>query len=291
MENKYRLYHPATRQCCYCDNYFASSKNEFSKHIKKCTSVEGITYNFENNKIISFQDNFKYLGDIPFTVYFDFETTTGDNIFQDPKMFVISYCQIIAFHPALNLEKMIIFRSFQQSAEEIYDLSHFRQEHIPFFDKVTFYQFKDAATAVLAREKSTSLSELFSVELKFTVDTLTNWFQQTIKLKFLELDNIKKQIFVKENPTVPSKTTCCVCGFLLDIEGGCGSEDDKKTWYNFAVEKDHLFIRNVFSKQELADMENISNIKDYHKEFGPFVKIVMLLEKYLNNPRVGKTAF
>ena len=58
----------------------------------------------------------------------------------------------------------------------MYDLSHFRHEHIPYFDNITFNQLKDAATAVLAREKSTSLSELFSVELKFTIDTLNCWF-------------------------------------------------------------------------------------------------------------------
>ena len=79
---------------------------------------------------ISFQDNFGHPRDIPFTVYFDFETTVGDNIFQGPKMFVISYFQIYAIHPALYLDKIVIFRSFQHSAEEIYDLNHFRQEHI-----------------------------------------------------------------------------------------------------------------------------------------------------------------
>ena len=156
---------------------------------------------------------------------------------------------------------------------------------------MTFHQLKDAATAVLAREKFTSLSELFSVELKFTIDTLTNWFKQLIISKFLELDNIKKEIFVKENPISPSKTNRFVCGFLLDIEGSCSNEDDKKTWYDFVVEKEHLFIRNVYSKQELADMENISNIEDFHKEFGRFVKIVMLLEKYLYKPGWEKTAF
>ena len=55
---------------------------------------------------------------------------------------------------------------------------------------------------MLAREKSTSLAELFSVELKFTVDTLNDWFSNTIKPKFLEPNYIKKQIFTKENPIV-----------------------------------------------------------------------------------------
>ena len=44
-------------------------------HIKICAAKEGITYCFDNGNIISFQDNFKYLGDVPFAVYFDFEIT------------------------------------------------------------------------------------------------------------------------------------------------------------------------------------------------------------------------
>ena len=92
------------------------------KHNEVCAAKEGIIYIFDNRKIISFQDNFKFLGDVSFTIYFDFETTTSDVVFLDPKMFVVRYCQIYLFHPSLNLDK-IIFRSFQQSPEEIYDLS------------------------------------------------------------------------------------------------------------------------------------------------------------------------
>ena len=103
------------------------------KNIQFCTVKEGITYCFNSGEIICFQDSFKYLGDAPFTVYFDFVTTTGDSVFFEPKMFVVSYCQTYSFHPSLNLEKLVIFRSFQRSAEEIYDLSHFRQEHVALF--------------------------------------------------------------------------------------------------------------------------------------------------------------
>lgn len=45
---------------------------------------------------------------------------------------------------------------------------------------------------MLAREKCTSLSELFSVELKFTIDILNDWFSNIIKPKFFELSDIKK---------------------------------------------------------------------------------------------------
>ena len=121
------------RQCYYCENFFAKNDESMKKHMSICAAREGITYSFDNGQIINFQDNLKYLGDVPFTVYFDFETTTGDFSFFDSKMFVVSYCQIYSFHPSLNLNKTVIFRSFQQTVEEIYDLSHFKQEHVSFF--------------------------------------------------------------------------------------------------------------------------------------------------------------
>ena len=62
------------------------------------------------------------------------------------------------------------------------------------------------------QEKSTSLAELFSGELKFTVDTLNDWFSIAIKPKYFELGDIKKQIFMKENPILNSKTVCSICG-------------------------------------------------------------------------------
>ena len=97
-------------------------------------------------------------------------------------MFVVSYCQIYSFHPSLSLEKIVIYQSFQQNSEEIYDLNHFRQEHIAFFDKTTFFQLKDAPTTVLAHEKSTSLAELFSVELR--IYRVGNFFKKKLSLTF-----------------------------------------------------------------------------------------------------------
>ena len=178
------------------------------------------------------------MGDLPFTVYFDFEATTGDSILHDSKMFVISYCQIYSFHPDLKLHKIVIYRSFQQNAKEIYSLDHFSQEQVKFFDPVTFNKMKDATTNVLDRQKSTPLSELFLVELKFTIDTLVKWFGCTFKSKFLELGEIQKQIFTKENPTDFSKTCCFICRFKLSTSAKVGHKkvQNLTTWYHFTVQ-------------------------------------------------------
>ena len=115
-------------------------------------------------------------------------------------MFLISYCQIDAFHPDVNINKIIVFRSFQQTEDGIYCLNQFSEEHVKCFDKVNFKQFKDSATNVLNKTKSTLLSETFSKELKFTIDVLVKWFNDIFKSRFNELDELKKQKFIRENP-------------------------------------------------------------------------------------------
>ena len=85
---------------------------------------------------------------------------------------------IFTFNRALNFDKIVIFRSFQQSKNELYNISHFKNEYVPFFDRVLIGQLKDAASAVASREKSTSLVEMFSIELKFTIDSLKDWFSK-----------------------------------------------------------------------------------------------------------------
>ena len=143
----------------------------------------------------------------------------------------------------------MIFRSFQQNADEIYSLDHFPQEHIKYFDPVTFNQLKDLATNVLVRQKSASLSELFSVELKLTIDTLVRCFNGIFKLKLLELSEIQKQIFVKENPLNWSEMCCCICRFKLSTNTKEGHENakDLTTWFDFTVQQEHLFLRNIYS--------------------------------------------
>ena len=94
------------RQCHYCQNYFAKNYKQMQKHLSICAAKEGITSLFDNAQIIDYQDNYKYIGDLPFAVYFDFETTTENAVFFDWKMFVISYCMTFSFNAELNFDKI-----------------------------------------------------------------------------------------------------------------------------------------------------------------------------------------
>ena len=81
IKGKKKVGHPTVEQCPYCKKFFAKSEENMKNHVRVCAAKECISYCFNNGEIISFQDNFKYLGDVPFPVYFDFETSTGDTAF------------------------------------------------------------------------------------------------------------------------------------------------------------------------------------------------------------------
>ena len=121
-----KIINRTVKQCHYCQNYFAKSLDKMEKHLSICAAKEEVTYSFDNRQIIDYQDIFKYIGDFPFSVYFDFETTIGNAVFFDSKSFLSSYCMIFTFNRALNFDTIVIFKSFQQSINELYNISHFK---------------------------------------------------------------------------------------------------------------------------------------------------------------------
>ena len=86
-------------------------------------------------------------------------------------------------------------------------------------------------------------------------------------------------MFIKENPIVPSKTTCCICGFILGTEA-CG---EHQRWYNFIAEMEYLFLRNIYSEIDLEKMEK-KNICNYYSRLEKFIELITIVEDALENP-------
>ena len=106
---------------------------------------------------------------------------------------------------------------------------------------------KDPATNVLNKTKPTSLSEMFSTELKFTIDVLVKWFNDIFKSRFNELDELKKQKLIKENPIYWSNHKCVICDLKLAVSLSEGYQrTEKTTCYNFTIQKEHFFLRNTY---------------------------------------------
>ena len=71
-------------QCYYCNKFFISGIRQ-KRHLENCSGKPGVVYNFNNQSLISYQDNFHNKGDIPFVLYFDFETTASTDNWLDPE--------------------------------------------------------------------------------------------------------------------------------------------------------------------------------------------------------------
>ena len=75
---------------------------------------------------MTFEGNLKYKGDVPFSVYADFETSalTGDYLSPENKqMFAVSYSLIFAWDPKLSLPRQIVVRGYNHSLDELSDLT------------------------------------------------------------------------------------------------------------------------------------------------------------------------
>ena len=66
------------------------------------------------------------------------------------------------------------------------------------FNLKTLKKLQDAALAVENKKENTSLAEMFSIELKFTVDCIKFWFEKNLKQN--ELDAVKRNQFIENTP-------------------------------------------------------------------------------------------
>ena len=128
---------------------------------------------------------------------------------------------------------------------------------------------------------------MFSTELKFTIDVLVEWLNDVFKSRFNKLDELKIQKFMRESPTDWSNQKCIICDLKLAISLREEQQKTEKltTWYNFTIQKEHLFSRNIYSDNELKKYENISTLEKFYQAFDPFLHVVVLLNKYYNKNR------
>ena len=208
MRNVYRVVSDknnvftTTDQCFGCNKFFIERKS-LERHMIVCGHLPGIVYKFKNQNIQTFFDNMKFMGDIPFSIYFDLETTTGKKIYnfdEDATLYPASYAFLVAFHPSLNIEKIPIVRSFDHTFEQLNDVSYLSDEMLPYIDLITTSQLRDCAAAVFNKKEKYSLIKMFSCELKFVIDLLKKWLVEKYFSRYKELDLFSKQKFKRENP-------------------------------------------------------------------------------------------
>lgn len=65
--------------------------------------------------------------------------------------------------------------------------------------------------------------------------------------RFNELDEINEQRFTRDNPIDWLNQKCEICNFKLAVSLSNRYKKDKlTTWYDFSVQKEHLFLQNIY---------------------------------------------
>ena len=93
-------------------------------------------------------------------------------------MFVVSYVMIVAFQ---RIDRIIIYRSFAHSIEQLSNLDYLSREQIAFIEPYLIDMLKDAACEVLKRKCKSSLGQMFSIESAMVKKTLLKWFNLKFK--------------------------------------------------------------------------------------------------------------
>ena len=107
-------------------------------------------------------------------------------------MFVFSYVIFFAFCPELNIDRVIIERSFGHSEHSLSSLNYLTIDQLQYRGNKTLLQLRDCAFNVAKKKNKLAVPEMFSTKIKFAGDCLIKWFNKKFKSKNLELsDDIK----------------------------------------------------------------------------------------------------
>ena len=272
-------------QCYFCGKFW-TRQTRLATHMKNCLGKPGFVYNFQTRNLLTFEENLKFKRDVPLTTYIDFETTAPTDCCLDlesNKMNVVSYVIILAFHPKLQLPRIIIERSFGHSLEKLCQIDYLTSEQLKYGDGITVKQLRDCALAVHKKTNVVAMSEMFCTEIKFATDCVLKWYHA--KYKNLELSLQSKNEFEKENPIDWENGECVLCRFPLEANPTT-CENEKLGYGDFIIKKEHMFLRNIFSEEELLKSSSIATLESFHKHFIEFLEIVVFLEEEIKSSRL-----
>ena len=199
-------------------------------------------------------------------------------------MFVASYVMIVAFHPELKLDRIIIQRSFAHSIEQLTSLDYFTQEQITFIDHSLIEMLKDMAFEVVKRKYKNSIGQIFSIESALVKKTLLRWFNQKFKRQFDKINPIEKLRYEAKNTINWEKGKCVICKFPMKLEPtNFKTTDDEMSFGDFVIRYEHKFLRNIYTDEQIKDSYHLKDLESYYKIFEENIMICIGLLALLNN--------
>ena len=118
---------------------------------------------------------------------------------QQHQQFVVPYVLIVAFHPALSVNRIIIQRSYAHSLEQLTSLNYFSEDQMKFIVVQVIRQLKDIAIDVSKRKCKNTMGQMFCIECTL-VKTLLDWFNKKYRMQYLEISAFVKMQYGRNNP-------------------------------------------------------------------------------------------
>ena len=106
------------------------------------------------------------------------------------------------------------------------------------------------------------------------------------KNKKTELSIQEKKDYEVKNPIDWENGVCQICTFPLDVKPSEKVNSEKITYGDFIIQKEHKFLRNVLSNEDLQKSDSIKSLESYHEKFKKCIRICIYTEnsiKTLNN--------
>ena len=254
-----------------------------------CSGKPGVVYNFYTQNLVSFEDNFGSKGNLPFSVYFDFERTSPTDEEwlnpEDRKMFVVSCVMIITFHPTLDLDRILIQRIYCHTQKELTSIYHLTREQLQFKPTELIKQLYDIAVQVSKRIGKNALAQMFCVDIAFVKKTLLGWFNKKFTSQFKELNSREKMIYKQQNPLDFHNNKCVICKMPIRISPtNAKTLDPDMTYDDFIIRYEYKFLRNIYTQKQLEWSEDLVSLDAFYEVFQKFIhfsiEMISLLSDY-----------
>ena len=165
---------------------------------------------------------------------------------------------IVAFHPALKLDRITIYRSFVYSIKQLTSLDYFSWEQITFIEPHLINMLKDMAFEVSKRKCKNSVGQMFSTESTLVKKTLLKWFN--------------------------AEFNCVICKFPMKLEPtNYMTPDNEVTFVDFMIRYEHKFLRNVYTTEKIEQSDHIKHLESYYEIFKDYIMICIGLIALLSN--------
>ena len=125
---------------------------------------------------------------------------------------------------------------------------------------------------------------MFSLENALVKKTLLKWFNAKFKRTFTVIDPITKIRFEAQSKSDWQREKCDIYKFPVKLEPTNSQTSNSTMIYgDFVIRFEHIFLRNIFSEEQLCSADQIKTLQNYYEFFQRYIQICVGLLVLLNN--------